>query len=148
MGLFDEARAALADGSQTDLRIEQALEIARAYGETLEDSRRVRGAIADIGELPYPKDTIKWALLVLLAAITDSGGREPLKVGYVALAEWQVHADFEAGAFDSTRLRKKIDPLALAKEFAARRTPADRRAEAAREEQATLIAELRRKGFW
>lgn len=126
MGLFEETRSALAAGSKTDLRIEQALEIARAYGEILEDSGRVRGAIADIGELPYPKDTIKWALLVLLAAITDPGRREPLKVGYVALAEWQAHADFEAGAFDSTRLRKKIDPLALAKEFAARRTPQDR----------------------
>ena len=148
MGLFEQARAALADGSKADLRIEQALEIARAYGEILEDPRRVRGTIADIGELPYPKDTIKWALLILLAAIDDPGGRESLKVGYVALAEWQAHADFETDAFDSTRLRKKIDPLALAKEFAARRTPQDRYAEAARDEQATLIAELRRKGFW
>ena len=148
MGLFEQARTALADGSKSDLRIEQALEIARAYGETLEDPRRARGAIADIGELPYPKDTIKWALLILLAAIADPSRREPLKVGYVALAEWQAHADFEAGAFDSTRLRRKIDPLALAKEFAAGRTPQDRWAEAARAEQAALIAELRRKGFW
>ena len=147
MGLFEQARAALAGASTADLRIGQALEIARAYGEVLENPGRARGAIADVGELPYPKDTIKWALLMLLAAISDSAQREPLKVGYVALAEWQAHADFEAG-FDSTRLRRKIDPLALAKEFAARRTPQDRCAEAARDEQATLIAELRRKGFW
>jgi len=70
-----------------------------------------------------------------------------LKAAFIALSEFQTHADYAQG-FDSTRLRKRIDPLALAKEFAAHRTPEDRWNAAARAEQAALIEELRRRGFW
>lgn len=149
MGLFDAACAALGSGERgADLRIGQALEIVRAYGEALEQSTRAPGAVDDAADLPYPKETIKWALLLLLGALHDAAGREPLKVGYVALAEWQDVVALESAGFDSFRLRRKLDPLALAKEFAARGTPGQRSAAAARAEQTVLIAELRKKGFW
>lgn len=144
MGLFDEARAALAGAA--DLRLAEALEIAHAYGEALERSKR-EGAPADEADLPYPKDTIKWALLQLLAAL-DPARREPLKAGYVALAEFQDLARLASDTFDSARLRRKIDPLALAREFAARTSPEAGAIAAARAEQTVLIAELRRRGFW
>jgi len=143
--LHDDARAAIPPGGG-DLRVEQALEIVRAYGEALESAPPGR-AIADTAALPYPKDSIKWALLVVMGAIAEAPRRERLKAAFIALSEWQTHADFAHG-FDSTRLRKRIDPLALAKEFAARRTPEDRWSDAARDEQVQLIAELKRRGFW
>ena len=142
--LYDDARAALPPGG-TDLRVEEALEIVRAYGDALERSPRQAGQIADTSALPYPKDTIKWALLIVLAAIPVPAQRERMKAAFVALSEWQVHADFTQG-FDSMRLRRKLDPLDLAREFA--RTPQDRLVDAARAEQATLIGELKRRGFW
>jgi hypothetical protein len=144
--LFDGSRAAL--GGTPDLRIAQALEIVQAYGVALERSNREPGAVADANDLPYPKDTIKWALLLLLGAIREGAAREPLKVGYVSLAEWQDRARCEAEVVDSARLRRKIDPLALAREFAERAPPEDRCIAAARAEQTVLIAELRRQGFW
>jgi hypothetical protein len=146
MGLFDGARAAL--GGTVDLRLEEALEIVREYGELLERTKREPGTVGDVADLPYPKDTIKWALLHLLAAIHDPAQREPLRVGYVALAEWQDLEQLAAVTFDSMRLRRKLDPLSLAREFAARTTPEDRCAAASRAEQQLLIAELRKKGFW
>jgi hypothetical protein len=144
--LYDDARAGIAPGGN-DLRIAQALEIVRAYGEALERMPPRPGAVADAATLPFPKDTVKWALLVVLGAIAEPGARERVKAAFVALADWQVHADFVQG-FDSQRLRRKIDPLELAKEFAAQRTPEDRWNAAARAEQAALIAELKRRGFW
>ena len=144
--LDDEARAALAPGG-TDLRVAQALEIVRAYGEALETKARGPGRVADAATLLFPKETIQWALLVVMGAIAEPARRERLKAAFVALSEWQVYADFTEG-FDSARLRRKLDPLALAQEFAAQRTPEERRAAAARDEQVRLIGELKRRGFW
>jgi hypothetical protein len=148
MGLFEDARAALAAGGQSDLRLEQALEVVRGYDETRANAPRVHGPVGDAANLPFPKDTIKWALLLVMNAIDDAAQREPLKAGFVAIAEWQDVADVESGGFDSFRLRRKLDPLSLAKEFAARATPEDRWLAASRDEQSLLIDELRRKGLW
>ena len=145
VSLNDDARAALAPGA-TDLRVEQALEIVGAYSEALERVRPHAGAVADAATLPYPKDIIKWALLIVLE-VAEPARRERLKAAFVGLSEWQVHADF-AQPFDSMRLRRKLDPLALAGELGARRTPEDRWRAAAREEQSALVTELKRRGFW
>ena len=145
MSFDDGARAALA--GSTDLRVAEALQITAAYGAALEQAVRDAAGVADEAQLPYPKDTIKWALLVLLAALRETD-REPLKAAYIALAEWQDAARFETATFDSNRLRRKLDPLELAREFAALATPHDRLREAARAEQQQLIGELRRRGFW
>jgi len=148
MSLFDALIEAANEAAAHDLRLGQALGVVRAYGESLDRSRHEPGYVSDAAELPYPKETIKWALLLFLAALRDPAQRESLKAAYVALAEWQSPADFETAAFDSMRLRKKMDPLALAKEFASRATPRSRWIEASRAEQQVLIAELKRKGFW
>src|SRR5829696_8024078 len=108
MALFEGARAAALAGA-ADLRIEQALDIVSAYGEALEAKRE---PIADSRDLPYPKDTIKWAILVVLGAIRDPAQREPLRAGYVSLSEWQDRAALESLGFDSARLRRRLDPLA------------------------------------
>jgi hypothetical protein len=147
MSLHDHARAAVAASGKGDVRFEQALEILRGYDEARANKKPRHGSVADAADLPYPKETIKWALLLAMEAVAP-GKREPLKEGYIALADWQLAQDVESGGFDSMRLRRKIDPLTLASEFAARATPADRWTAAARDEQPLLITELRRKGFW
>jgi hypothetical protein len=144
--LQDLARAAIAPRAAGDLRIAQALEIVGAYGEAL--AARLPGRACDSASLPYPKETVKWALLVVLGAIDDAAGREPLKTAFVGLAEWQATADFESSSFDSSRLRKRIDPLELAREFAAHATPEQRFASAVRKESEALVEELRRRGLW
>ena len=147
MTLHDHARAAVAAAGKADLRFEQAFEILRGYEEARASMKPLHASVADAAGLPYPKDLIKWALLLVLGAIPDAG-REPLKAAYIGLADWQMVEDVESGGFESSRLRRKVDPLTLAKEFAARANPGDRWVAAARDEQAALIDELRRKGFW
>ena len=145
MGLYESARDAV--GDTPDLRVGQALEIVRGYSEAITAAAGETG-VRDETRLPYPKETLKWALLLLLGAARDAPKREPLKAAFVSLAEWQELARFQSQAFDSARLRRKLDPLALAREFAAHATPEGRANEAARAEQASLIAELRRRGLW
>ena len=147
MSLHDHARAAVAASGKVDLRLEQAFEILRGYDDARSNMKPIHGAVADAAALAYPKDTIKWALQLVMAAI-DPALHEPLKAGYLGLADWQAAADVESGGFDSSRLRRKMDPLALAKEFAARANPGDRWIAAARDERTALIEELRRKGLW
>ena len=148
MACFEQARTALLAAGQVDLRIEQALEVLRAFDEARAQVKREHGPVGDADALPYPKDTIKWAILLLLGAIADPREREPLKAAYVSVAEWQPRAQVESAGFDSSRLRHKLDPLALAQELAAYATPADRWLAASRDEQARLIEELKRRGFW
>jgi len=81
--LQDLARAAIAPRAAGDLRLAQALEIVGAYGEAR--AARVPGSACDSASLPYPKETVKWALLVVLGAIDDPAGREPLKTAFVGL---------------------------------------------------------------
>jgi hypothetical protein len=147
MSLHDHARAAVAASGKGDLRLEEALEILRGYDDALANKKPRHGSVADAADLPFPKETIKWALLLAMDAVAPEQ-REPLKVAYMSIAEWQLAEEVESAGFDSMRLRRKLDPLSLAKEFAARATPASRWTTAAREEQSTLIDELRRKGFW
>jgi hypothetical protein len=144
--LQDLARGAIAPRAAGDLRIAQALDILEGYGRAL--AARAPGKACDPAALPYPKETIKWALLVVLGAIDDRAGREPLKLAFVSLAEWQAPADFESATFDSSRLRRRLDPLELAREFAAHATPEQRLASAVKKESEALIEELRRRGWW
>ena len=147
MTLHDHVRAAVAASGNGDIRLEQAFEILRGYDEALANKKPRHGSVADAADLPYPKETIKWALLLAMEAVAP-GQREPLKEAYLGHADWQLAEEVESRGFDSMRLRRKIDPLALASEFAARATPGDRWTTAARDEQPLLITELRRKGFW
>jgi hypothetical protein len=148
MALVEQARAALLAAGHPDMRMEQALEILGAYETARVRVKREHGPVADAASLPYPKDTIKWSLLLLLGAIAEPATRESLKAAYVSIADWQVREEVETDGFDSARLRHKLDPLALAQEFAARASPGDRWLAASRDEQQRLIAELKRRGFW
>ena len=60
--------------------------IVAEYGGVLARSPSV---VADITELPYPKDEIKRAILTMLYVTTDSQLREHLKGGFVSLAGFQ-----------------------------------------------------------
>jgi hypothetical protein len=147
MSLPDDAHTAALAAGRPDIRLEQALEILGAYEAARGEAKPVYGTVADASSLPYPKETIKWSLLLLLGAIPDPAQRGPLKAAYVSLADWQQREDIESG-FDSWRLRRQLDPLALAQELAARATPESRWLAASRDEQVRLIGELKARGFW
>jgi hypothetical protein len=148
MSLLDHARTAVLAAGTHDLRIEQALEILGAYEGARATIPREYASVGDAARLPYPKETIQWSILLLLGAITDPVQREPLKAAYVSTAEWQALEDVEPAGFDSARLRRRIDPLSLAQELADRATPENRWLAASRGEQARLVEDLKRRGYW
>jgi hypothetical protein len=131
----------------SDLRLRQALDVAREYAALLEQSPADALEVPDVAQLPCAKDAIKHALLTLLAC-TPQGLREPLELAYIRLADWQDAQAPPVAPIDLRSARTGRDPLRMASQLAAARTPpAERRLAAAREERARLIEELRRLGF-
>ena len=63
--------------------------IIQAYGKTLEMEAPASGCVADESKLPYPKDTIKKAIISGLKSTDNDQMKEHLKVGYIQLADWQ-----------------------------------------------------------
>jgi hypothetical protein len=131
-----------------DLRLRQAIEVARDYARLLERSPADPVDVPDIEELPCAKDAIKHALFTLLARVPDAILREPLRLAYIRLADWQEAQAPPPPAIDLRNARSGRDPLRMASQLAAARTPpGERRRAAAREERTRLVEELRRRGF-
>lgn len=75
--------------SMTDVRTNLPAELQKivvAYGDALA-SRKSRPT--DASQLPYPKATIKSALIAAIAVTEDAKMREWLRSAFVQLADWQ-----------------------------------------------------------
>jgi hypothetical protein len=133
--------------SGDDLRLRQAEEVARGYAELLGRSPVEGADVRDVHELPFAKDAIRHALLMLLDALSVPTLREPLKLAYLRLADWQP-CEPPVEPVDLTSARNARDPLALASRLAASRAPVEeRRRAAAVHERSRLVEELRRHGY-
>jgi hypothetical protein len=131
-----------------DLRLRQALDVARDYAALLERSSADPVDVPDMAELPCAKDAIKHALLTLLARTPDATLREPVRLAYIRLADWQDAQPPLSTPIDLRSARSGRDPLLMASQLAAARTPpGERRRVAAREERTRLVEELRRFGY-
>jgi len=103
--------------------------------------------VADERELPYPKQTIKQALLVLLKATTDPQMRGNLKAGYICLSDWQQGVGPNRVGFDISKITQTGDALSIAKRIAATEEAAKPWLAKAEEENKILVADLREMGF-
>lgn len=141
------ALAALEALPRADLRLAQAAEVAHAYSQALGRSPPDRGEIEDAAELPFSKEAIRHALVMLLGHLPASAHREPLRLAYLRLADWQP-SDPPVEPIDLRSGRGTRDPLAMASRLAAGRAPAEeRRRAAAAQERARLVEDLRRLGY-
>jgi hypothetical protein len=128
-----------------DLRMAQAMEVADAYSHALARLPADRGEIEDAAALPFTKEAIRHALLMVLAALPVH--RDSLRLAYIRLADWQP-ADPPVEPIDLRSVRSTRDPLAMASRLAASRAPAaERRRAAAVNERSRLVEELRRLGY-
>ena len=75
-----------ARGNLTAINVE---EIIQAYGVVLTESPPMPGIVADVARRPYSKSRIKRAILIALSTINDLAQKEPLKIGYIQLADFQ-----------------------------------------------------------
>jgi hypothetical protein len=72
-----------------------------------------KSSFADASELPYPKATIKVALLTAILVTEDAAARELLKTNFVLLADWQEGVGPGAHAFELAM--KEDDVMASAR---------------------------------
>jgi len=131
---------------KSELDLGRCREIVSAYGTVLETGP-VPGTVADERELPYPKKTIKQALLVLLKTTTDPKMRGNLKAGYVCLADWQQGVGPHRVGFDISKIDQTGDTLLIARHIAATEESAKAWLEKADIEQKCLASELREMGL-
>lgn len=147
MGIFDKLIGVVHGRSESPgLDLGRCREIVSAYGTVLETGP-VPGTVADERELPYPKQTIKQALLVLLKATTDPQMRGNLKAGYICLSDWQQGVGPNRVGFDISKIAQTGDALSIAKRIAATEEAAKPWLAKAEEENKILVADLREMGF-
>lgn len=143
MGIFDKVINAVRSKSEkSELDLGRCREIVSAYGAVLENGP-VPGTVADERELPYPKKTIKQALLVLLKTTTDPKMRGNLKAGYVCLADWQQGVGPHRVGFDISKFDQTDDTLSIGRRIAATEESVKAWLEKADIEQKCLASELR-----
>lgn len=130
----------------SDLRLQQAREVVRVYRDLLQ--RSPAESVYDAAQLPCAKEAIKHSLVMLLRLERDAASREPLRIAYLRLADWQPLALPPAMGIDIANARYAGNPLEFASRLVANRAPAiEKRRVLAREERTVLVEELRRLGF-
>lgn len=145
MGLFDAVLDSIRrSGDPRDLRFGQSIAVVAAYGEMLAEASAAEGEVGNAHDLPYAKDAIKHALMHLMRGAADVALREPLRIGYVRLADWQYPDESAHVPIHFGHASTRGNPLALARQLANDRDPGRRLWAAARAERQALLAELRR----
>lgn len=118
------------------------------FGALLGTRAPAPGCVADATELPYPKEEIKRAILVILTETTDSQLREHLKFTYVSLADWQAGVGPTHQGLDATKLDRTVPVADLLNEIGARGEETKKWKTIVKAEEEALITELRELGFW
>ncbi len=87
---------------------QEATKIVSEYGDLMVCKS---GMVQDIKDLPYPKDKIKVAIIMMLNLITDLKVREHLRTGYLTLATYQpdTQQDLDAVGAEMTKLQQELD---------------------------------------
>lgn len=81
--------------------------IVQQYGEFLQHSSPATGCVADQEKLPFPKGTIKNALINALKNTEDNHQKEVLKFAYLSLVNWQPDVGDSNHGIDLT----DVDPM-------------------------------------
>ncbi len=87
LSLFKRTRE---EPAPPEMTLAEARGIAVAYGDLLKKAPVSRGTmVADVRELPHPKETVKRALQHLYKTTKDRRQRDAVGVAYVSLANFQ-----------------------------------------------------------
>jgi hypothetical protein len=132
----------------SDLRLQQARDVVEAYTRLLARTDARSDAVYDAADLPCAKEAIKHALAMRLRLEPAAAAREPLRIAYLRLADWQPLALAPATGIDIANARNAGNPIEFASRLAAHRAPdLEKRRAAARAQRLVLLEELRRLGF-
>lgn len=150
MGIFSKLFCRREADSRTapTLSTEQIEAVVNAYGGLLAQGHAGSGVISDTKFLPYPKETIKAALITALRITTDKQMRENLKVAYISLADFQDGVGPNPIGVNLLGLDLNADPLGLAQTLANQSPMVADFQKKSDAEMQDLKGELVAKGLW
>lgn len=132
----------------TEMTPDAAGKIVQDYGAVLGSLAPAPGCVADVRNLPHPKEHIKQALVFAIRLTKDPRMQEQLKVGYISLADWQEGVGGGTMGIDLTSMDLNADPLEMAKRIALKGTAMEKWTPLVQAEQEALKAELQKLGLW
>jgi hypothetical protein len=103
-----------AENKPTLLSVETAHKVVLQYAEFLETGVPLPGCVADVNQLPYPKERIKAALALCASTVDAPEITEDLKHGYLMLSAWQEGVGGQTLGLDFTALNLDEDPMLIA----------------------------------
>jgi len=133
--------------ARINLDYETAMDIIEDYGEVLECSAPSSGCVADVSKLPFPKGTIKAAIITALNHIDDEQMKQHLKTAYIALADWQEGVGETDQGLDISNMDMSQDAAALAEAIVSQSESMEKWMAVHREDLNSLQSELSKLGF-
>jgi len=134
--------------SEVQSQANDVMAIIQAYGKALETEAPAPGSVADENKLPYPKDTIKEAIIAGLKSTDNDQMKEQLKVGYIQLADWQPGVGATNQGLDISSIDINQDTESLAKAVLEQSSGSEKWTAMAQKEQEALKQELQDLGLW
>ena len=133
-----------AEDKPTLLSVETAHKVVHQYAEFLETGAPLPGCVADVNQLPYPKEKIR-AALALCATTTDAPDiTEDLKHGYLMLSAWQEGVGGQTLGLNFGELNLDEDPMLIAERIQHQSASIQRWEPLIKAEQMSLLAEFER----
>ena len=145
MGIYKSIFGSKYKSTSATMTFQQAADIAGSYGDVLVNN--TMRTIADTSKLPYPKNIIKQALIVLLNQNTDSQMLEYLKSSYWLLANWQDGVGPTNVGLELSNMDLTTDPVELAKQVSDQSSDVQGWSEKVYAERLQLQAELKELGY-
>jgi hypothetical protein len=124
------------------LSVDTAHKVVHRYAAFLETDAPLPGCVADLNQLPYPKEKIKTAIAVCAATIDAPEITEDLKHGYLMLSAWQKDVGGQTLGLDFRELDLDEDPILVAEKIQRQSTGIERWEPLVKAEQASLLAEF------
>ncbi|GEM_PF-838412 len=137
----DDSQGAKQDGYDLN-------DVVQVYGDVLQTSKPAPGTVADVSKLPYPKSTIKTALIAAIKSTEDAQMKEHLKAAFIMLADWQDGVGETDKGISVADLNQEEDPEKQAKKLIDNSDDFNRWSAIMLKEQETLKQELIDLGLW
>ena len=124
------------------MSLETAHNVVNTYAVFMETDAPLPGCVADVNQLPYPKDQIKTAIAVCAATIDAPEIKEDLKHGYLMLSAWQEDVGGQTLGLDFRELDLDEDPMLVAERIQNQSASVQRWEPLVKADQMCLLAEF------
>lgn len=126
------------------MNVETAHKVIHEYAAFMETGAPLPGCVANVDQLPYPKEKIKAAIAVCATTINAPEITEDLKHGYLMLSAWQEDVGGQTLGLDFRQLNLDEDPMLVAERIQRQSANIERWKPLVKADQVSLLAEFER----